>query len=153
MKAVKAFFDSMETPAIDALESSGAVTFESEGESVTVELVDVEVVTEDIPGMLVATGDGLTVALDATLTEELKNEGLARELVNRIQNLRKQSGFEVTDRIALHIHASDEFQKALRSYENYVKDEVLADCVEFDEKGENVLEVEGFEISVSIIKK
>ena len=98
MKAVKAFIEGMESTAIDAFEASGEVSFEDQGQTVTISIEDCEVVTEDIPGMLVATGDGLTVALDAELTEALKNEGLARELVNRLQNLRKSSGLDVVDR-------------------------------------------------------
>jgi isoleucyl-tRNA synthetase len=153
MKAVKSFVEGMDSAAIDAFEASGSVTFEDQGMPVTIELADCEVMTEDIPGMLVATGDGLTVALDATLTEELKNEGLARELVNRVQNLRKSSGLEVVDRIDIEIVANERFQNALKSFEAYVNEEVLSDSISYVSTAENDMEVEGHEISVSIIKK
>lgn len=152
MKAVKAFVEGMDGAAIDAFESTGKVSFEDAGVTVEVELVDCEIVTEDIPGMLVATGDGLTVALDATLTEELKSEGLARELVNRLQNLRKSSGLEVTDRINILIDAKDEFKQALAGFEDYVKEEVLADELAFGATTENYTEVEGHNICVLIHK-
>jgi isoleucyl-tRNA synthetase len=102
---------------------------------------------------LVATGDGLTVALDAELTDALRNEGLARELVNRVQNLRKSSGLEVVDRIDIEIVASDDFKSALAEFVDYVNAEVLADSISYVESAENTMDVEGHEISVSIIKK
>jgi isoleucyl-tRNA synthetase len=153
MKAVKAFVEAMDATAIETFEAAGSLTFEDQGQQVSIELIDCEVMTEDIPGMLVATGDGLTVALDATLTEELKNEGLARELVNRVQNLRKSSGLEVVDRIDIEIVANERFQNALKSFEAYVNEEVLSDSISYVSTAENDMEVEGHEISVSIIKK
>ncbi|MEL0108573.1 MAG: isoleucine--tRNA ligase [Cryomorphaceae bacterium] len=152
MKAVKAFIEGMESTAIDAFETSGEVSFEDQGQTVTISIEDCEVVTEDIPGMLVATGDGLTVALDAELTEALKNEGLARELVNRLQNLRKSSGLDVVDRIDVTIQAEDAFARNLASFEEYVKDEVLADAIHWGTTTENSTEVEGHEICISISK-
>jgi len=153
MKAVKAFVEAMDATAIERFEAAGSLTFEDQGQQVSIELIDCEVMTEDIPGMLVATGDGLTVALDATLTEDLKNEGLARELVNRVQNLRKSSGLEVVDRIDIEIVANERFQNALKSFEAYVNEEVLSDSISYVSTAENDMEVEGHEISVSIIKK
>ena len=152
MKAVKAFIEGMESAAIDAFETSGEVSFEDQGQTVTISIEDCEVVTEDIPGMLVATGDGLTVALDAELTEALKNEGLARELVNRLQNLRKSSGLDVVDRISITIQAGDEFKSNLTNFENYVKEEVLADDIIWGNTDENTTDVEGHEICISISK-
>jgi len=152
MKAVKAFVTDMDPAAIDAFEAAGTVSFEDAGATVTIEIVDCEVVTEDIPGMLVATGDGLTVALDAELNDALRSEGLARELVNRLQNLRKSSGLEVTDRINITISASDEFQQALSGFEAYVKDEVLSDRLDFGATEEHSTDVEGHEICISITK-
>ncbi len=152
MKAVKAFVTSMDSAAIDSFEANGSVSFEDAGATVTIEIADCEVVTEDIPGMLVATGDGLTVALDAELTDALRSEGLARELVNRLQNLRKSTGLEVTDRIDITITASSEFQQALGAFEDYVKEEVLADTLSFGATEENSTEVEGHEICISINK-
>lgn len=103
--------------------------------------------------MLVATGDGLTVALDAEMTHALRNEGLARELVNRVQNLRKSSGLEVVDRINIQIMASEVFQSALAEFIDYVNAEVLADSISYVESAEHAMDIEGHEISVSIIKK
>jgi len=153
MKGVKAFVEGMDSAAIDAFETVGSVTFEDQGLPITISIEDCEVVTEDIPGMLVATGDGLTVALDAELTDALRNEGLARELVNRLQNLRKSSGLEVVDRIDIEIAASDDFSTALEAFVEYVNTEVLADSLSYVSSAEHSMDVEGHEISVSIIKK
>ena len=102
--------------------------------------------------MLVANGDGLTVALDAELTDELRNEGLARELVNRLQNLRKSSGLDVVDRISVTIQSDETFSSSLENFETYIKDEVLADCILWGETFENKTEVEGYNIYISISK-
>jgi isoleucyl-tRNA synthetase len=152
MKAVKQFLTTLEGPQIDAFERDGSISFEDQGQPVSIDLVDCEIVTEDIPGMLVATGDGLTVALDGTLTEALRNEGLARELVNRLQNLRKSSGLEVTDRISITIKSDESFQNALSSYVEYVADEVLADEISFGDCESNPTEVEGHDICIRISK-
>ncbi|HCP40706.1 MAG TPA: isoleucine--tRNA ligase, partial [Cryomorphaceae bacterium] len=153
MKAVKAFVEGMDNAAIDAFQATGSLTFEDQGLPVTIFIEDCDVVTEDIPGMLVSTGDGLTIALDAELTDALRNEGLARELVNRLQNLRKSSGLEVIDQIDIHIVASDLFEASIVDYVGYIKSEVLADSIAFVDIAENAMEIEGHEISVSIIKK
>lgn len=150
MKVVKAFVESMDGAAIDLFETHGEITFEDQGQRITIDLVDCEIVTEDIPGMLVATSDGLTVALDAELTEELRNEGLARELVNRLQSLRKSSGLDVVDRIKVILSANETFATRLASFLPYVGDEVLADDISFGETTENETDVEGNIIYISI---
>lgn len=152
MKAVKAFIEGMQPSAIDDFESRGEISFEDQGQMVTIDIADCEVVTEDIPGMLVATGDGLTVALDAELTDDLRNEGLARELVNRLQNLRKSSGLDVVDRISVTIHSEKNFTSNLESFVSYIKDEVLADQILWSKTDENETEVEGYKICISISK-
>ena len=152
MKAVKAFIEGMQPRAIDDFESRGEISFEDQGQMVTIDIADCEVVTEDIPGMLVATGDGLTVALDAELTDDLRNEGLARELVNRLQNLRKSSGLDVVDRISVTIHSEKNFTSNLESFVSYIKDEVLADQILWSKTDENETEVEGYKICISISK-
>jgi isoleucyl-tRNA synthetase len=152
MKAVKVFIEGMKPSAIDDFESKGEISFEDQGQMVTIDIADCEVVTEDIPGMLVATGDGLTVALDAELTDELRNEGLARELVNRLQNLRKSSGLDVVDRISVTIHSEKNFTSNLESFVPYIKDEVLADQILWGETDVNETEVEGHKICISISK-
>lgn len=150
MKVVKAFVESMDGAAIDLFETNGEITFEDQGQRITIDLADCEIVTEDIPGMLVATSDGLTVALDAELTEELRNEGLARELVNRLQSLRKSSGLDVVDRIKVILSANETFATRLASFLPYVGDEVLADDISFGETTENETDVEGNIIYISI---
>ena len=150
MKVVKAFVESMDGAAIDLFETNGEITFEDQGQRITIDLADCEIVTEDIPGMLVATSDGLTVALDAELTEELRNEGLARELVNRLQSLRKSSGLDVVDRIKVILSANETFATRLASFLPYVGDEVLADDISFGETTENETDVEGNTIYISI---
>ena len=120
MKVVKTFVESMDAAAIDLFETKGMLSFEDQGQVITIDLGDCEIVTEDIPGMLVATNDGLTVALDAELTEELRNEGLARELVNRLQSLRKSSGLDVVDRINVILSANEAFASRLESFIPYV---------------------------------
>jgi len=153
MKAVKTYFEAMDSAAVDAFETQGFVEFEDQGQTVRVDLIDAEVVTEDIPGMLVATGDGLTVALDATMTDALRNEGLAREMVNRLQNLRKSSGLDVIDRIDVHIAASEALELGITPFISYIKDEVLADAITFGSNAGESIEIEGEKINVSILKK
>ena len=150
MKVVKAFVESMDAAAIDLFETNGEFSFEDQGQRITIDLLDCEIVTEDIPGMLVATSDGLTVALDAELTEELRNEGLARELVNRLQSLRKSSGLDVVDRIKVILSAEQAFASRLANFLSYVGDEVLADDISFGETTENETDVEGHIIFISI---
>ena len=150
MKVVKNFVESMDAAAIDLFETKGMLSFEDQGQVITIDLGDCEIVTEDIPGMLVATNDGLTVALDAELTEELKNEGLARELVNRLQSLRKSSGLDVVDRINVTLSVNEAFASRLESFIPYVADEVLAHDILFGETAENETDVEGQIIYISI---
>ena len=153
MKAVKTYFQAMDSAAVDGFENRGFVEFEDQGQTVRVDLIDAEVVTEDIPGMLVATSDGLTVALDATLTDALRNEGLAREMVNRLQNLRKSSGLDVIDRIDVHIAASEALELGITPFIAYIKDEVLAASITFGSNAGESIEIEGEKINVSILKK
>jgi isoleucyl-tRNA synthetase len=103
-----------------------------DGIEVKLSLHDVEIIAEDIPGWLVASENGYTVALDHTITETLKQEGIARELVNRVQNLRKDSGLEVTDRISLKLLSSQEIMEAIRINQAYICDEVLANDIVFE---------------------
>jgi isoleucyl-tRNA synthetase len=97
-------------------------------------LTDVEIITEDIPGWLIAGMGNLTVALDVTLTPELIEEGIARDLINRIQNLRKDNGFEVTDKIKLKIQKNTEITDAIRNNYDYICSETLAESLELEDK-------------------
>ena len=94
-----------------------------------VELADVEVISEDIPGWLVANEGNLTVALDITVTDELKREGVARELVNRIQNIRKDKDFNITDKIAVKISSNENTDAAVEEYKEYISKQVLANSI------------------------
>jgi isoleucyl-tRNA synthetase len=132
MKAIAAMVAQFSNDEITALESTNGWTGEIDGESVVLELSDFEISAQDIPGWLVASENGLTVALDITLTDELKAEGIARELVNRVQNLRKESGLDVTDKILLKVDTNELVQKAIASNSTYVCNEVLANEITFE---------------------
>lgn len=111
---------------IAAIEAADQTTLEVAGESVVVTPADFEITSEDMPGWLVASEGKLTVALDVTVTDELRKEGLARELVNRIQNIRKESGFEVTDRIKVEIENKEMLVGAIESFGEFVAQQTLA---------------------------
>ncbi len=126
MKQISVQIQQFEQDDIKKLEETGETTFIIDDQEVIVNLEDVEISTEDIPGWSVATQDHLTIALDMTLTPELENEGLARELVNRIQNLRKDKGLEVTDRIALLVEKTEATYEAFEQFKDYICSETLA---------------------------
>ncbi|HNX56060.1 MAG TPA: class I tRNA ligase family protein, partial [Prolixibacteraceae bacterium] len=111
---------------IGQLEKSGNYPLNIEGQEILIGLEDVEIQTEDIPGWLVASEGGLTIALDINLTEELKQEGIAREFINKIQNIRKDSDFEVTDRIVLKIQKHDFYNQAVTNFAEYISNQTLA---------------------------
>jgi isoleucyl-tRNA synthetase len=136
---------------INELDAKGELTLVISGKSIILSLEDVEISSQDIPGWLVANANGITVALDITLTEELKNEGIARELVNRIQNLRKDSGFEVTDKIKVHLQHNDILAKAIQENENYIKSETLTEILVLDKEVSNGIEIEFDEIKTRIL--
>lgn len=126
MKALAAAIQQMSQDDINAFEKAGTFTLQVDGQEAVLERADVEIISEDIPGWLVANEGRLTVALDITVTDELKKEGLARELVNRIQNLRKSSGFEITDKVNITLASSAEMDGAVEVYQEYIKSQVLA---------------------------
>ncbi len=125
MKMVANAITAMSPVDISKLENEGEFEVQINGKSVTLAPEDVEITSQDIEGWLVASSGGLTVALDVTLTDELKNEGIARELVNRIQNLRKDSGFEVTDKIEVQLQRDGKVEKAVNENLDYIKMETL----------------------------
>lgn len=125
MKSVAAMLQSMEQEEIRKFEENGIYTLSVDGVSIEVATSDVEIYSEDIPGWLVANDGNLTIALDITVTEELKQEGLARELVNRIQNMRKSGGMNITDKINIYVMADDEYIKAIQAFDSYIKQQVL----------------------------
>ena len=126
MKAVAAAVAEMSQEAIAELEKNGRYTFVLDGAEAVVEAADVEIFSEDIPGWLVANEGTLTVALEVTVTEELKREGIARELVNRIQNIRKSSAFEITDKITIVLSRNSNSDDAVNEYNTYICNQVLA---------------------------
>lgn len=131
MKAISALVGGFTAEDIASIEQNGAWNGIVEGDEISLDLADFEIVAQDIPGWLVNSENGITVALDITLTDELRNEGIARELVNRVQNLRKDAGFEVSDRITISLETSPEIQAAIQTNMTYVCDEVLANSIDF----------------------
>jgi isoleucyl-tRNA synthetase len=127
MKVVAGAIAALEQNDIRSLEKTGEFHLSIEGESVSIDLNDVEIISEDIPGWLVAVEGPITVALDIHISENLRKEGLAREFINRVQNFRKGSGLEVTDRIKLGFHISETVKDAIIEFQNYICEEVLAD--------------------------
>ena len=152
MKSVAAAMDALTQEQIAELEKQGVIGINVEGQDITVEAVDVEIISEDIPGWLVANEGNLTVALEVELTDELKNEGMARELINRIQNIRKESGFEITDRINVTIAPNDDVKKAVDSFADYIKTQVLADNVTLQPNEGQEVEFDDFKLNITVTK-
>jgi isoleucyl-tRNA synthetase len=140
MKAAAAAIAVMSQEKINAIEKSGSYLLEVEGEKFELTLEDFEITAEDVPGWLVATDGPLTVALDVKLTDDLLAEGIARELVNRIQNIRKNSDFNVTDKISVRIEKHPRLTEAIEKFGNYIQGEVLATSLSLAENvgGEKV---------------
>ena len=132
MKLLSQEIQQMEQDAINTLEKEGSYKFNVNNEEVVVLIDDVEILSDDIPGWLVGNEGRLTVALDITVTDELRKEGIARELVNRIQNLRKSKDFEITDRISVKVSSDELFDEAIRDFSAYIKSQVLADSIEIE---------------------
>ena len=127
MKAIAGVIVKMTAEDIKVVEQKGEIDVECNGKSITLQRGDVEITSQDIEGWLVANEGSITVALDVTISPELKEEGIARELVNRIQNLRKDSGFEVTDRISVQLQEDENIVKAVQANLEYIKAETLTD--------------------------
>lgn len=134
-------------------EREGVLTLEVNGKSINLGLEDVEISSQDIEGWLVANSGSITVALDVTITEELRKEGIARELVNRIQNLRKEAGFEVTDKIDIKLQKDGSVEQAVISNLAYIKAETLTADLVFEELIENGTEVAFDEVTTRIVLK
>ena len=130
MKAVAEAIKSLDSKAVATLEGQGYIDLNINGSDVRVDACDVEIISDDIPGWLVANNGPVTIALDVTVTPELRREGIAREIVNRVQNIRKQSGFEVTDRIRLEFSPCEATDEAIREYSDYISRQVLASSLE-----------------------
>ncbi len=157
MKEVAAAIQAFGQNEIAAFEKSGGHTLNLGGQAITLLPEDVEILSEDIPGWQVAVEGPLTVALDTAISEKLREEGIAREIVNRIQNLRKDKGFEVTDRISIKIQAHEAINKSISNNLNYICTEILASTLEMvdriPEKDGDVLEVDDEIKTVTLINK
>ena len=155
MKAVAAAVAGMSQEAIAELEKNGKYTFVLDGAEAVIETTDVEIFSEDIPGWLVANEGKLTVALEVTVTEELRREGVARELVNRIQNIRKSSGFEITDKIKVALSKNPQTDDAVNEYNTYICNQVLANSLELVDEVKNGTELnfDDFSLYVSVVKE
>ena len=155
MKAVAAAVAEMSQEAIAELEKNGSYTLQLDGTDVLVETTDVEIFSEDIPGWLVANEGKLTVALDVTVTEELRREGVARELVNRIQNIRKSSGLEITDKIKITLSKNQQTDDAVNEYKDYICNQVLGTSLTLTDEVENGTELnfDDFSLYVSVVKE
>ena len=152
MKGVAAAMDALSQEQIAELEQQGTIAISVEGQNLTVEAVDVDIISEDIPGWLVANEGALTVALEVELTDELKNEGMARELINRIQNIRKESGLEITDRIIVTLSPNDDVEKAVNAFGEYVKTQVLADSIVIAANDGQEVDFDDFKLNINITK-
>ncbi|GGD81414.1 isoleucine--tRNA ligase [Planktosalinus lacus] len=138
---------------IKEIEQQGEISIEINGKSVTLQSLEVEISSQDIEGWLVANSGALTVALDITISEDLRNEGIARELVNRIQNLRKDSGFEVSDKIEITIQKSDLISNAVSKNATYIKTETLADSLLLTDHIQEGLEINFDDVETKLVIK
>ena len=155
MKAVAAAITALDQQQISALEKDGGYTLTVDGEQIDIVREDVDIIAEDIPGWSVANKDTLTVALDITVTPELQDEGNARELVNRIQKIRKETGLELTDRIAVSVEEHEPLKSAILNFSEYICTEILADKLEIVPQVSEGTEIEVNEaiLKVLITKK
>ncbi|OYX82254.1 MAG: isoleucine--tRNA ligase, partial [Flavobacteriales bacterium 32-34-25] len=135
---------------INQLDKEGSIAIVIAGKDVTLSLEDVEITSQDIEGWLVANSNGITVALDITISEELKKEGIARELVNRIQNIRKDSGFEVTDKIKVYLQSNAVLEAAVNENSAYIQSETLTEELVFEEQIKDGTEIEFDDIKTKI---
>ncbi|HEV8272809.1 MAG TPA: isoleucine--tRNA ligase, partial [Chitinophagaceae bacterium] len=151
MKAVSALLGQFTQEQIRQLEKDGQYNLSVDGEDLILQVTDVEITSEDIPGWLVASKGQLTVALDVTISEELEHEGNAREFVNRIQKIRKDSGFELTDRIEVGVMAENGLKNSLAQFKDYICAEILADKLEFLTDNNSGIEIEVNDIQLKVI--
>ena len=152
MKDVASKINELSQDQISTLEANGSIGLNIAGEEITIEASDVEIISEDIPGWLVANEGNLTVALEVELTDELKQEGMARELINRIQNLRKESGLESTERINVQVSSNEFSNAAIRHFGEYIKTQVLADVIEIASNNGVETDFEDFKLNIKIQK-
>ncbi|MDE6143462.1 MAG: isoleucine--tRNA ligase, partial [Muribaculaceae bacterium] len=156
MKQLGKAITEMEQKDIAVLEKEGRFTFAGLEGSPVVTLEDVEVIPEDVPGWLVANDGNITVALDVTVTPELRNEGMARELINRIQNIRKGNDFDITDKVSVELTDIPEIRDAVNSFGDYIAGQVLAESIILSDKleGDDAkdLELDGLKAYARVYK-
>ena len=152
MKGIAAHMTMLSQEQIAQLENEGSLKLEVEGQEAVVDAADVEIISEDIPGWLVSNEGNLTVALEVQLSDELLKEGMARELINRIQNIRKDSGFEITDRIKVTIAPNEQTDAAIADYAEYIKTQVLADSIEVAYNDGQEIDFDDFSINIKVVK-
>ena len=153
MKQVAAAVTAMSQEQIAELETAGKLVLDLNGTPAEIEAGEVEIYSEDIPGWVVANEGVLTVALDVTVTDELRREGIARELVSKIQNIRKSSGFEISDRIAVTLSSNENSDAAIEEHKAYICNQVLADSLTIAEVAEGTaLEFDGFTLQALVEK-
>ncbi len=153
MKQLAVVIQEMSQEDIAKLEKEGTFDLKVNDEDVTIALSDTEIISEDIPGWLVENQDKLTVALDIDITDDLLKEGIAREFVNRIQNLRKSQDFEITDRISVSISSNDKLNSAIDQFSGYIKSQVLADTLTVtDESYSNEIDVNDELVTIQVEK-
>ena len=156
MKAVAAAITSMSQQDIASLEKNGNITLNVDGNDAVIEAIDVEIISEDIPGWLVANEGNITIALDVTITDELKQEGIARDIVNRVQNIRKSRDYDITDKINLVFAPNADTDAAINAYSDYIARQVLATSITIGNvanlEGVETLEIDEITVDVSISK-
>ena len=151
MKEIAAAMPAMTKQQISEIEREGEYTLNLPSGDVLLTAEDVEIFTEDMPGWLVANEGNLTVALDIEVSDELLREGIARELVNRIQNIRKSNGYEITDKINIEIQEMPEIDDAVKEYSDYIATQTLAKSVRLTESVENGTELDFEDYMVKLI--
>ena len=152
MKGIAAQIGALTQAQITEFEHNGYIDLDVEGNAVKVELADVEIISEDIPGWLVSNEGNLTVALEIELTDELKREGIARELVNRIQNMRKDNAYEITDRINIVVSSDANTDAAISQYADYIKSQVLADSITIADNDGAAVDFDEYKLNIKIEK-
>ena len=152
MKGIAAAMSALDQEQIAQLEKDGKYAVDVEGNVVEVEAADVEIISEDIPGWLVSNDGNLTVALEIELNDELRSEGMARELISRIQNLRKETGLEITDRIHVTITPIEKVKNAVSGFADYIKSQVLALDINLSENDGAEVEIDDMKINIKVVK-
>ncbi|MDE6479088.1 MAG: isoleucine--tRNA ligase, partial [Muribaculaceae bacterium] len=155
MKDLGKAITAMTADRISLLEREGKIEFPEISGSPVITLEDVEIIPEDVPGWLVANEGNVTVALDVTVTDALRNEGLARDLINRIQNIRKESDFAITDRVKVILSDTPEVSECLAEYKDYIASQVLADSIELAAEvpaPAKELDIDGMKILANVVR-